>query len=176
MTEDEALEILRATSFSDPATIGAVDSLWGTEAGVSAAARVLASTTPTYEVLWAATYIYAGAGGDPSVLAALINHSGPTIRLLAAAGLVARGDKRGFKPLVECLGHTEFLTWSRPPRAVWKAAAAHLAQFTGISELGPPFDADLAVVAASQRKWQDWLGANENRLTFDSLRGEWNLV
>ncbi|HEX8162714.1 MAG TPA: HEAT repeat domain-containing protein [Pyrinomonadaceae bacterium] len=149
--------------------------LWGTEAGVAAAARLLAAKPESSEVLWAGTYIYCGAGADPAPLLPLITDKDPAIRLMAAAGLVERGDKRGFAPLIDLLAEPGLLALSHPPRSLWSAATHALVRATGMAELGPPFDADDAMVAAAHKRWLSWLQANDAKLKFAPEQGEWEV-
>jgi hypothetical protein len=47
-------------------------------------------------------------------------------------------------------------------------------RFTGISDNGPPFDADASRRVLAQQRWKDWLTANLASLTFDAEKGLWH--
>src|SRR5690349_10162171 len=96
VTEAQADKVLRALSKPTYANRVAVSVLFGEPAGVAAAKKLLALTKqPADPVLLGALRVYAAGGDDPAPLAKLITDKRPGLRVLAAQGLLARGDKRG---------------------------------------------------------------------------------
>jgi hypothetical protein len=122
-----------------------------------------------------AAYVYANTGTDAAPLRPLLKDPDPSTRLIAAAGVVARGDASGFDVLVEGLGHAEPMLASKRPLRLWVFADVMLARYTGVAENGPPLDAEPAQVVAGQARWKTWLAANRSRLHYDSAAHSWSL-
>ncbi|MBI4260168.1 MAG: hypothetical protein HY658_06340 [Actinobacteria bacterium] len=169
----QAERVLRAAALDDPATLQEVDRIRETPEAVAAAEAILASGGAEGGVLWAAVYVYAAHGELGEPLAPLIGHADPSIRVLAASGLVARGDARGFASLIEALETDENLAGGEPPIAIWRVAAIALVTGTGRADLGPPLDADARIRELSRARWTAWLEENEGTLRFDPATGEW---
>jgi HEAT repeat protein len=172
LTEAEARGILEAVKPAELSTLVAVQRIRDSEPAVAAAAKLLA-TPASPEATWAAASVYAAHGPDAGVLAKLLDDASASLRLLAARGLVQRGDRRGFAPLAALLEDDAGLDGSSQP--VWVAAAKALALATGNAELGPPFDADPELRARCAKRWHDWLGEHGAALTYAPERGEWDV-
>ena len=139
-----------------------------------AARTVLAAGGAEPALRFAATYVLANVGDDPSLLAPLLTDADPTIALTAAIGVVAQGGREGFALLIAALTSTTALDYYGTGETAWSAATVALVQFTGIAANGPPFDADGGQLLLAQRRWQAWLDANAGSLTFDAQAGHWS--
>jgi hypothetical protein len=169
---DEAAGRLRSVSLGDPATLAALEQIRFSPAGADAAATILASGA-SGDLLWAATWVYASSGSDPGVLGPLLANADPSIRAIAAAGLVGRGDQRGFEPLVALLGESGVLAGSAPPSLLWEFAGDVLERYTGAG-LGPTLTASDAERVSAAQAWREWLGSNGPRLAFDTTTHRWS--
>ena len=165
-------DALRSFRLDDPDARLSIERVRFTDAGVAAAADLLQSGA-TGDSLWAATYVYASWGEDPAPLRPLLQSDDPSIRVIAAAGLVSRGDESAFDVLVESLEHQETLAGSEPPQSIWSFAAFTLARYTG-QELGPALDADESDVSAGHDRWAAWLDQRRDGLVFDEGSGTWS--
>jgi hypothetical protein len=139
---------------------------------IAAAGDVLASGgTPGQE--WAAVYIWANEGDGSAPLLPYLDATDAAIRAMAATGVLARGEREGFAPLIALLEDTSVLAGSEPPMQAWSFAATMLASLTGVSENGPPFDADDAQRAAGKQAWATWVADHSATLHFDEAEGRW---
>ncbi len=163
LTEAQADKTLRALKKPTYANRAALSVLFGEPAAVTAATKLLALEKPPADaVLLGALQVYADSGGDPAPLLKLIADTRPGIRVLAAQGLLARGDKRGFPVLIaELEGELE-----------WASASRHLARWTANGTFGPPFDADARQRADAAKRWGAWWSASKDRITFKG--GRWS--
>jgi hypothetical protein len=171
------LEAARATlagaSLDDETSIDAVQGLRYTQEGVQVAREALDSGV-TGDGLWAATWVYATSGTDPAPLVPLLTNEDPSIRLMAAGGLVGLGDDRGFDVLVALLTVDEQVAGSHPPVRMWQYVAATLEALTGV-DLGPAPDASPEEIAVAASAWSDWLEANRAKLSFDEASATWSV-
>ena len=165
---------LRAARLADPATFESLERVRSSPAATAVARRIL-EAGESGDVRWVAAWVYSTAGEDPAPLVPLLADGDVSLRVIGAAGLLERGDARGFEPLIEALGHAETMTGTAPPRTVWAASTAVLVRMTGNADLGPPFDGHERVVKAAQARWQTWLSENRARLRFDPEAGEWRV-
>lgn len=166
--------VILQANLKDPTSRSAIERLQGTEAGTAAAAAALAEGV-SGDALWAAAYVYAAGSGDPAPLRPLLQERDVWIRVLAGAGLVARGDVSGFEVLVDGLLHQDPLRGSSPPTPVWTVVTAVLVRMTGVSQFGPHWDFDQRRRTLAHRRWRSWLEKNHERLWFDSSTGEWDV-
>ena len=174
MTVEEATEVLEAADLADQVSRFEIDAVSDTQAAVDAAAGVIAEGA-TGDPLWAAVYVYANGGDDPAVLVPLLSDPDPTIRVMAAAGAVAMGERAGFEPLVAALTDTSTFAGSDPPLQIWQFATGTLARSTGVAENGPPFDANERRRLLAVDRWTAWLEASGDGLTFDPDTGGWSV-
>jgi len=168
-----ARSVLQAADLSKPATIAAVDRVRFTAVGEQAARELLAAGA-SGEALWAATWVYASSGKDPAPLRGLVTSQDATIRVMAAAFLVATGERAGFEPLVNELADEDLLAGSVPPQAVWTFAVSTLVRYAGPNGPVPPVDAPAAELAAAQAAWSGWLSGQGGKLRFDPATGTWS--
>jgi len=166
-------QIIQAVDLGNPASIEALDAIRTTAAGVAAATSLLAAHA-TGDALWAATYVYASSGVDPGPLRLLLAESDATVRVMAAAGLVARGDATGFEPLVQALASQDPLAGSEPPQEIWMFAASTLSRFAGPQAPDPSPDAGPDDLAANQAEWDQWLKDSGPTLRFDPASATWS--
>jgi hypothetical protein len=168
-----AASTLQATKLDDDASLAALEGIRFTPAGTEAAARLLGSGA-TGDVLWAATYVYASAGADPTPLRSLAGSSTAslTIRTMAGAGLLAAGDVAGFGPLLLALAASEQMDGAAPAGYLWEFAADVLERYTHTG-FGPGLAATDPERATIVAHWQTWLDTNRDRLRFDATTHLW---
>ena len=168
-----ASTILKAARLNDADSRSALEGVRLTPAGTDAAAGLLRDGV-TGDALWAATYVYASGGSDPAPLRPIATNTSasPTVRAMAAAGLVGMGDVAGFEPLIAALGGSDAMDGAEPAGAVWEFAADVLERYTRTG-FGPTLTAREAERAARQTDWKAWLEANRTRLHFDAATGLW---
>jgi hypothetical protein len=172
LTQDEAEAILRGFAFNDPDAEQRLEDLLHSDVAPSAAAAVLHSGVVAAP-LWAAAYVYAWTAVDTQPLVPLIAHIDPTISLIAAEALLARGDAAGFEPLIDKLTDMRPVQGYSPPGPIWRSALVALVRHTAVSALGPPLDADEFMLVPAAQRWRAWLAANRERLAFDADTGLW---
>ncbi|HLA65989.1 MAG TPA: hypothetical protein VJP05_00670 [Acidimicrobiia bacterium] len=168
-----AEQIIRDVRLNDPESLAALDEIRFTETGAAAAGSLLA-THLTGDLLWAATYVYASSGRDAAPLRGVLVEADATVRVMAAAGLVARGDRAGFEPLIRALTDRDLLAGSEPPQEVWTFATTTLVRYAGRQGPVQSPNAGPDELAAAKRAWEQWLRANGDSLRFDSVRGVWS--
>ena len=162
VTEAQADKTLRALSSPTYANRAAIAGLFGEAAAVPAAQKLLAlKKEPGDAVLLGALQVYAAAGQDPAPLVKRITDKRAGLRVLAAQGLLARGDSRGFPVLIAELRGDG-----------WADASLYLARWTANATLGPPFDADPGQRAAAAGRWDAWWAANQSKVKFKD--GRWS--
>jgi hypothetical protein len=160
-TRAEADALLRSLPSADLVQWSRLSWLYdGDDALQAATALLTASPAPPDATLYGALDVYAHR--DPSVapLVPLLEHAVGVIRATAAGALLARGDARGFPPLVAEV----------QPQGAWRTAAQQLARWTADGTLGPPLDADAAQLTAAAARLGDWWTANAKTLRFDGSR------
>ena len=141
---------------------------------IAAAARaVLEDGGADPPLRFAATYVWANVGDDPSVLVPLLADTDHAVVITAAIGIIAQGGIDGFAPLIAALTTSTPLAYYDTGEPEWSAATVALVQFTGVSTNGPPFDADAGQLLLSQQRWQSWLEQNRATLTFDAAIAQW---
>ena len=165
--------MLTAVRLDTADSLAAIEGVRLTPAGAAAAADLLASGA-TGDALWAATYVYASSGGDPEPLRAIATSTGasPTVRVMAAAGLLGRGEIAAFEPLIAALATADPMEGTEPPGTTSEFAADVLERYAGTG-FGPELGASEDERAASQAKWQAWLDANRATLQFDRASTSW---
>ncbi len=159
-TNSKAALDLLADSLDDPALLDAA-----TEA-------LLANATG--DQAWAAVYVFANKGSDPSLLMPYAASEDVTVRLMAATGLLALGDSSGFAPLIAALDDASVLVGVYPRGVAYELATTSLVRYTAISALGPPDDADAGQRALAKQRWTDWLASNLATLSFDAGSALWH--
>jgi hypothetical protein len=170
-----ARALLGAATLDDERSLGALEGIRFSAAGVEAA-RVALAGGATGGELWAATYVYATSGTDTAPLAAIVanTNASTSVRAMAAAGLVGRGDVAGFEPLIAGLAGSEPMDGAEPAGKLWEFAADVLGRFTSTG-FGPLLEATDAERATIQAQWQAWLSANRASLRFDGATQLWVL-
>jgi len=163
-----AAAVIAGAELARTETIDAVDAVRFTDAGVEAAADALA-VGATGDALWAATWIYASGASDPAPLLPLLTAGDPSVRAMAASGLLARGVRDAAAPLVALVGSEEPLRGSDPPLLVGDYAAASLTRFVS----GPTVAAGAARADAAA-SWSAWLTENESIMIYDDDTGRWS--
>ena len=156
----EAKEALDQVRFDDEDSIDRVAALRHTADGMRVAKEALATGAAGAQ-RWAAVWILVSSGGDVAAVRPLLEDPEASIRLMAAADLVARGDATGFDPLVKLLSVEETVKGSRPPASVKALAARTFARFTG---------------EKSETAWPAWLEKNRAKLRFDAELGTWSVL
>lgn len=168
-----ASTLLTAVRLDGADSLAAIEGVRLSPAGARAAADLLASGA-SGDALWAATYVYASSGDDPEPLRSIATSLGasPTVRVMAAAGLLGRGEIAGFEPLIAALATSDPMDGMEPAGTTSEFAADVLERYTG-SGLGPELSASDDERAASQAQWQAWLDANRATLQFDRGSAAW---
>jgi len=168
-----ATTILDAARIADPDTLSALEGIRFSAAGTQAAAALLRAGA-TGDALWAATYVYGSSGSDPTPLRAVAIDAmaSPTIRAMAAAGLVGGGDVAGFEPLIAGLAGNEEMDGAEPAGTVWEFAAQVLERYTHTG-FGPMLVATDSERTTIQAKWKSWLDASRATLRFDAASKLW---
>ncbi len=161
------LDAIDAADLREPATIDAVDAVRFAPGAAEAASKAIEGGA-VGDALWAATWIYATSGDDPTPLTPLLAHDDPSIRAMAAAALLAGGDADGAVALAGLLRVEERLRGSIPPVTVGRYAAGSLAHL-----LGGPTTAPGAGSAAVAKAWTAWLEQHGSALSFDAATGTW---
>jgi hypothetical protein len=156
---------LRAMATPDRGQWDQLAVLFDTVEGAEAAAALLASDVAD-SVLWASMLVYQSAGADPEPLVPFLTDPRTPLRIAAAGGLLARGDVRGFEPLI-----AELEAGVTDPDAAWPGASRRLARWTGIGTFGPPLDGTADQRATGARQWRSWWTSNSNSLSFTD--GRW---
>jgi len=169
-----ATSVLQATQVNDPDTVDAAAWLRFSDDGVAAAAALLGQTGLAAGARWAAVYVYGNGGEDPAPLVPYAADPDPSVRLIAAAALIARGRGEGFAPAVDALTDTSMVTGTLPPCPSWVLAAQTLVRATARADLGPPLDADDRLRRLSQDAWRRWLTDERPALHFDATTGLWS--
>ena len=166
-----AREQIEAADLGNEQTIDALEGIRFTPAGEEAARAVLTSSA-SGDVLWAATWVYASSATDPAPLAPFLQNADASIRAMAAATLVARGDQSGFDALAGLLAEAGNLRGSSPPISIGGFAAFTLSRSVQAADapLPPATAADLAAV---EEEWSAWLQAHGDALVFDAESGTW---
>jgi hypothetical protein len=168
-----ATTILQAANLADAGSLGALEGIRFTDAGTQAAANLLKAGA-TGDALWAATYVYGSSGADPGPLKpiAIDASATPTVRAMAAAGLLGAGDIAGFDPLVVALGGSDEMDGADPAGTIWEFAGDVLERYTHTG-LGPTLAASDAERVTIQATWKTWLDTNKAHLHFDSASHLW---
>ncbi len=168
-----ATTVLKSAKLGDPGSLAALERVRFTAGGTDAASKLISSGA-TGDTLWAATYVYATSGSDPAPLRSLATGTAasPSIRAMAAAGLVGRGDLAGFDALIAAIGGSSPMDGAAPAGAIWEFAADVLERYTHTG-FGPKLAATQAERATIQARWQGWLDQNKARLRFDGPSGLW---
>lgn len=113
--------------------------------------------------------LVAEEGASMDALRACLASADESERMLAAGGLIWRGDTAAFPVLIDALASQQPLTYRHPPQHAWQFARFLLIQYTDedMGLLGPPpYGADQA--AAAQQAWQDWWASAGASLQFDA--------
>jgi hypothetical protein len=161
-------EMLAAVDATDPATIEPLLEIQYTDEGADAAAAAIANGA-TGDQLWAATWVYATSGIDPSVLVPVFSADDPSTRVLAAAGALALGEATAGPVLVDLLLDPTDLRDSEPAVTVGDFAAYTLGRFVAGPDLTAATTPD-AVAGA----WDQWWAEHEASLVFDPPTRMWS--
>lgn len=158
-----------AAATMDSAGADAIEAVRSTDAGVTAAAEVIADGGTGAE-LWAATWVYTSGATDPAPLLPLLAVDEPNTRLLAAAGALSLGESSAAPVLVELLAADVPLAASSPPLTIGQFAAYTLTRYIDAPEI--PVDAAPADLVAP---WTDWLAGPGSAMAFDPETGRWSV-
>jgi hypothetical protein len=160
-----------ATNLADAATIQAVDACRYTAAGEQAAREALAAGGSP-DQLWAALWVYSTSANDPTPLVPFATNSDPSVRAMAAATLVAFGDRSGFGALEQLLDEPAQLRGSLPPIGVSTFSMNTLARYVVADGAPTVAPADTAALAGA---WRTWLTTNGAALTYSVADVTWTL-
>lgn len=169
---EAARTTLASADLTDEGSIDAAQDLRFTDAGVAAAREALDAGASGDE-RWAATWVYATSPTDPDPLRSLLTDPDPSIRLMAASGILRLGEVEGFDALVGLLSVDELVEGSHPPVLMWRYVGSVLQRLTGV-DLGPASGSSPEEVVAAAGAWADWLEANRSSLRLDEATGTWS--
>lgn len=171
LAPNECRERIENVNLDDEATINEVSRCLFTRAGAEASRTVL-DGRPDRDAAWAAVWIYSSSGNDPAPLRPLVAAPDPSIRVMAAAGLVAFGDAAGFPILREALADQQNLLGSHPPMAIRHFSISTLTRFV-VADGVPAWPDASAGVPVVIKGWDGWLAENASFLTFSTSAGTW---
>lgn len=164
---DAARAAIERATLSDPDSISELSAVRFTDEGAAAAAEVIQSGA-TGDALWAATWIYGAFGTDPAVLLPLVSTADTSVRAIAAATLLAWGQREAAGVLVALLSAEGVVRGSEPPLSIAAFARSTLDRFVD----GPTIPAD-ATPGEHAEAWQSWLAENEASMQFDLDAATW---
>jgi hypothetical protein len=153
----EAREAVATVRFDDEGSIDRVAAIRRTPQGLRAANEALAAGAQGPS-RWAAVWICVSSRATSARLREWLDDGDASIRAMAGAALVARGEPAGLEALVRLLSVAEPLRGSRPVVSVGRYANATLARFTGEDE---------------KTAWSAWLEKNRGSVRFDADLGTW---
>jgi hypothetical protein len=160
---------IEAADLADADTLTAIDAIRYTRAAAQAAADVLAAGT-SGDARWAATWVYASAGHDPAPLRPLLDgDDDASVRAMAAAALLALGDRGGAETRAVLAASEDQLRGSRPPLSIAAYAAGSRARF-----IAGPSVVDDAPPAEVRAAWEAWLAEHGSTMTFDAATARWS--
>ena len=163
---------IEAAKLDDSASLEAVARFRFTKPGADAARQVLAAGGQV-DALWAAIWVYASAAADPAPLKPYLTNGEPSLRVMAAAALVASGDRDGFPVLRDSVADDTALVGSDPPATISGFAVSTLFEYVqGAGAPTPPEDA--AQLGAAFAAWPPWLDAHLSAMTYDKTSGTWS--
>ena len=167
-----ARQKIESADLGSPKTIDELEGVRFTAAGEQAARDVLASASGR-DALWAATWVYASSATEPAPLRPLLENGDASIRTMAAAALVALGDRSGFGALEASLSDADQLRGSHPPISVGGFTLDTLSRYVHAADAPEPPQSGQEL-ANVQARWADWLQRHGNDLQFDAPSGTWN--
>ena len=170
---DNCRERIEAADLLNTEAMDAIDACRFTVEGFHAARDVLAAGGSD-DVIWAAIWVYATGAYDPAPLRPILSRESPTLRVLAAAGLVALGDASGFDVLAASATNADDLSGSHPSISIREFVVGTFYRYVAAD--GAPgrwttYEEFLTV----DKRWADWVTANAARMAFDPDTGQWVL-
>ena len=169
-----ARQKIASADLGNPDTIDKLEGVRFTPAGEQAAREVLASASASgRDALWAATWVYASSATEPAPLRPLLENGDASIRTMAAAALVALGDRSGFGALEASLSDADQLRGSHPPISIGGFTLYTLSRYVQAADAPEPPQSEQEL-ADVQARWADWLQRHGNDLQFDAQSGTWN--
>ena len=172
LTDAEAADLIASFDVTDVLVMSSLAE-HRLEPAVLLTARQVLDAGASGSQAWAAAYVWANGGDDVAPLLSLLTDPDPEIQVMAATGLIARGDDHGFRPLIAALTNDSLTAGS--PAPVWQNAALALVRFTAISANGPPFDGSPAQRQTAAAAWTAWVDTNGASLTFDPATALWSV-
>ena len=166
-------ERIEAADLLDPEAMDSIAACRFTVEGFHESRDVLAAGGSD-DVMWAAIWLYAPGASDPAPLRPILDREDPTLRVLAAAGLVALGDASGFNVLAASATNTENFSGSHPPISIREFVVGTF--FRYVAADGAPgrwttYEEYLSI----DKRWGEWVTAHAGDMTFDSDTGQWVL-
>jgi hypothetical protein len=168
----ECRRLIEAVNLADDATIKAVEGCRFSPAGAEAAISVLASSTSP-DALWAALWVYSASGSDAAPVQAFATSTDPTLRAMAAATLIALGDRSGLVAAQNLLAESGLLRGSFPPIPISSFVMATLTQY--VVGADAPVSDGSGDVATDAQAWATWLGTHGDSLQFSDSDGVWRV-
>lgn len=164
---------IEAARLDSHESLDAVEACRFTEDGTMAAMEVLQAGGEN-DVIWAAIWVYAPFAADPAPLRPYVDRKDVSIRVLAAAGLVALGDAGGFGALAAAATDTTTLSGSHPPIKVRELVIGTFRRY--VTAAGAPTTwTTVEEYLGTGQRWAEWISANSAELAFDDESGTWVL-
>jgi hypothetical protein len=140
----------------------------------TAAAQAVLLAGGNDDVIWTAIWAYAPGATDPAPLRAYIASDTTSIRVIAAAGLVALGDASGFAVLAASASDTGPLMGSHPPISIRELVIGTFQRFVNADGAPGRWTTYEEYLTVGSR-WAEWATANGSRVVFDKATGSWVL-
>jgi hypothetical protein len=166
----EARRIIESADLDAEDALAAVDPLRFTADGIEAARTVLEAGA-SEAAAWTAIWVYAAGGSDPSPLRPYLESADPSLAVMAAATLVALGDRTGLEAIGRSLSSDAVLAGSHPPRSVAAFAASTLYRY--VTAAGAPTLDGADDATDIGEAWASWLAAHAATVQFDAEAGRW---
>lgn len=164
--------LIESVNLADGATIKGVEGCRFSPAGADAAVSVLGSSTSP-DALWAALWVYSASGSDAAPVKPFATSTDTTLRAMAAATLIAFGDRSGLAAAQDLLAATDILRGSFPPIPISSYVMATLTQYVVAAD-APASDGS-GDVATDAQAWATWLGTHRDTLQFSDSDGVWTV-
>jgi hypothetical protein len=168
----ECRRLIESVNVSDDATIRATEACRFNPAGAEAASALLAAST-NLDTIWAALWVYSASGSDPAPVRPLAANPDPSVRAMAAATLIAFGDRSGLAAAQDLLTETEPMRGSLPPVAIGNYMVSTLVHYVVAADApAPGVSTD---VASDAQAWAAWLPTHREALQFSPADGVWRM-
>jgi hypothetical protein len=165
-------QLISAVKLDDGATIRAAEGCRFNAAGADAAQALLAAST-NLDTIWAALWVYSASGSDPAPVRPFVTSQDPSVRAMAAATLIAFGDRAGLAAAQDLLAQTGPMLGSFPPISIDTYIVGTLVEYVLAADA--PASAPSTDGAAYAQAWAAWLATRRDALQFAPADGVWRM-